>query len=80
VSIEQLKRISCDAMLEARLVRQQDGSAHGYWPSDFGQRARAWERLTDAAEALAALLERDAGGVRRRVVRRGNALCQIDEP
>lgn len=55
---EELGRISTTAVLSALEARKK--SEDGHQASDFGLRARAWERLADAANALQALTERDS--------------------
>lgn len=58
MTVEELHQISTEAMLAA--VAAHGRNRDERWPSDFGRRARAWERLADSVEALRALLQEDA--------------------
>lgn len=67
LDLDTLHRVKDEAMTAADRARlPADGRA-----SDGGQRARAYERLADAADALHALLLRDAAYVQQSQLRIG---------
>jgi hypothetical protein len=55
---KELQSIASRALLESR--RAHEAAHTGVTPCDWGQVARAWERLSDAADALHALMMRRA--------------------
>ena len=60
MTLAELHRINDQARLAAlEEARTRDDQADERCP-DSGQRARAWERLADAADALCAQIVRDA--------------------
>lgn len=54
---DELQKIAGRALAEAHRVRDEDRLNRDR-AGDFGREARAWERLSDAADAIHAILDR----------------------